>query len=60
MEGVSNYTNRVMQVVEELAEGIPTPAYQAGIEAGDLILGGGWETYRELGGDGGIVGGASR
>ena len=38
MEGVSDYTTRVMQVVDELADGTPTPASQAGIQVGDLIL----------------------
>ena len=38
VEGVTDYTTRVMQVVDELADGTPTPASQAGIQVGDLIL----------------------
>ena len=38
LEGVSDFTNRVMLVVGEMDDGTPTPARQAGIEVGDVIL----------------------
>ncbi|MCQ3803817.1 MAG: M50 family metallopeptidase [bacterium] len=37
-DGVSDFTNRVMLVVGEMADGTPTPARLAGIQAGDVIL----------------------
>ena len=52
--GVTDYTNQIMQVVDELADGSPTPAADAGIEPGDLILTvdgvstGGWEETARL------------
>ena len=52
--GVTDYTNQIMQVVDELADGSPTPAADAGIEPGDLILTvdgvstGGWEETTQL------------
>lgn len=38
IDGYSDFTNRVMVVVAEMADGSPTPATQAGIEVGDVIL----------------------
>ena len=38
VEGVAEFSNRIMQVVEEMAEGTPSPAREAGIEVGDVIL----------------------
>ena len=38
VDGFSDFTNRVMLVVDEMADGTPTPAHRAGIEVGDVIL----------------------
>ena len=38
VDGFADYSNRVMVVVEEMSDGTPTPARQAGIEEGDVIL----------------------
>jgi membrane-associated protease RseP (regulator of RpoE activity) len=38
IDGYSDYTNRVMVVVGEMLDGSPTPASQAGIEVGDVIV----------------------
>lgn len=54
VDGHSDFTNRVMVVVGEMADGSPTPAHQAGIEVGDVILEvdgiptGGWEETATL------------
>jgi len=38
VDGVAEFGNRVMVVVEEMADGTPTPAAAAGIQEGDVIL----------------------
>ena len=54
IDGYSDFTNRVMVVVGEMADGSPTPAQQAGIEVGDVIVEvdgiptGGWEETAAL------------
>ena len=38
VDGFAEFSNRVMVVVEDMADGTPTPARQAGILVGDVIL----------------------